>query len=160
MCSPAGFQIGYAPQFESCVAGALPWKDQSAGPKSSVDAEHPLIAIVDDDDLVLRSLARLLRASGFRVLTFSSAEEFLLPRHPEDIACMVFDLRLPGISGTDLQALLVTRKCPTPIVFVTAHDETETRAQALRNGAVAFLGKPLNGDALLQAIQTALEGNR
>lgn len=160
MCSSAGFQIGDAHKFGSSVAGALPWKDQSAGPKSTVDAEHPLIAIVDDDVLVLRSLARLLRASGFRVLTFSSAEEFLLPRHPEQIACMVFDLRLPGMSGTDLQALLASRKCCTPIVFVTAHDETETRAQALRNGAVAFLGKPLNDDALLHAIQIALEGKK
>ena len=116
----------------------------------------PVITIVEDDTLVLRSLARLIRAAGYRVLAFESAEEFLESTQAGEVACAILDLQLPGMSGLELQARLAAANCRVPIVFVTAHDEPETRAQALQNGAIAFFGKPLKDDDLLEVIDSAV----
>ena len=119
-------------------------------------ASKPVITIVEDDTLVLRSLVRLIRTAGYRVLAFESAEEFLESTKAGEVACVILDLQLPGMSGLELQARLTAANCQVPIVFVTAHDEPEMRAQALRNGAIAFFGKPLKDDDLLEAIDSAV----
>jgi FixJ family two-component response regulator len=130
--------------------------DPEADRRCKPVSDSPLISIVDDDSLVLRSLARLIKATGFRVVTFGSAEEFLESGKAWEVACVILDIGLPGMSGLDLQAKLAAQNCQVPIVFVTAHGEDENRARAVRNGAVAFLPKPLNDEALVDAIRSAL----
>lgn len=127
--------------------------------RSKTVSDPPLVSIVDDDTLVRRSLARLMKAAGFRVVSFGSAEEFLESGKAREVACIILDIGLPGMDGLALQVQLAAENCEVPIVFVTAHDEAEKRAQAVQNGAVAFLGKPLNDEALMDAIRSALNRN-
>ena len=122
---------------------------------------HPLprpalIAIVDDDKLVSRSLARLIKSVGFKVEVFASAEDFLQRGNLRDTACLILDVRLPGMSGLDLATSLAPHP-HLPIIFVSAHDEQKTRDQALQAGAVAFLGKPFSEEALLSDVHSALK---
>ena len=118
--------------------------------------DPPLVAIVDDDELFRRSIERLVRSAGFRVETFGSAEDFLERGNLDDTACAILDVKLPGMSGLDLQRLLVTRPRPMPIVFVSAHDEVNSRTTALRAGAIAFLKKPFDRSTLLDAVERSL----
>ena len=113
---------------------------------------RPLVAIVDDDELFRRSMARLVSAAGFRADTFGSAEDFLERGDLERTACVILDVKLPGMNGLDLQQRLITRPTPMPIVFVSAHEEAMTRANAMRAGAIAFLKKPFDNSALLDAL--------
>lgn len=115
------------------------------------------IAIVDDDKWVLRSLERLVKSAGFRVVTFISAEEFLEAGEDSTAACFILDIGLPGMSGLDLQRHLVAQNSQVPIIFVSAQDETEMRTQALAAGAIAFLNKPVNDKALLDAVDSAVK---
>ena len=117
----------------------------------------PLVAIVDDDDLFRRSIERLVRAAGFRVESFGSAEEFLERGSLDRTACAILDMKLPGMNGLDLQQRLVTTSRPMPIVFVSAHDEAVMRANAFKAGAIAFLKKPFDNITLLNALQRALK---
>jgi FixJ family two-component response regulator len=114
--------------------------------------DPPLVAIVDDDELFRRSVERLIRSAGFRVETFGSAEDFLERSDPERTACAILDIKLPGMTGLDLQRQLITRPRPMPIVFVSAHEEAVVQANALRAGAVAFLKKPFDDNTLLDAL--------
>ena len=116
-----------------------------------------LVAIVDDEKVVRRAIGRLVGSAGLQSETFSSAEDFLraFPNRGPD--CLVLDLRLPGMSGLELQQQLAANHNRTPIVFVSAHDDPDTRAQALKAGAVAFLAKPFKEEALLEAIRSATE---
>lgn len=116
-----------------------------------------LVAIVDDDEWVRKSLARLVKSAGFRTETFASAEDFVASGNHEETACVILDMRLPGMSGLDLQARLAAEHNLVPIVFVSAHDEPGVRTQAVQAGAVAFLGKPVDDRALLNAIDLALK---
>jgi FixJ family two-component response regulator len=116
-----------------------------------------LIAIVDDDKLVLKSLERLVKSAGFSVQTFRSAEEFLESGRDSRTACLILDIELPGMSGLDLQMRLAAKNPQIRIVFVSAHDETENRARAMSEGAFAFLSKPIDGEALLNAVSSALK---
>jgi two-component system response regulator FixJ len=117
----------------------------------------PLITIVDDDSLVRRAVLRLVKSVGLEVDGFPSAEEFLQAHSLRDPDCLILDIGLPGMTGLELQKrLLETRRTP-PIIFVTARDETEVRAQALQAGAFAFLGKPFSDEVLLQAIRAILQ---
>jgi FixJ family two-component response regulator len=111
-----------------------------------------LITIVDDDKAVRKSLERLMRAGGFRTEAFVSAEDFVQGGDHDETACLVLDLRLPGMSGLELQRYLVDEHDRVPIVFVSAHDEPEARYQALQAGAVAFLSKPFSDQVLLDAV--------
>lgn len=122
--------------------------------------EHRLVAIVDDDNAVCRAISRLVMSAGWKSEIFSSAEELLgsLRRRKPD--CLILDLRLPGMSGLELQQQLATRRCRTPIVFVSAHDDAASRAQALQGGAFAFLAKPFNDNALLEAVRSAMSHER
>jgi FixJ family two-component response regulator len=117
----------------------------------------PLIAIVDDDDALRNSLDNLLRSLGFRAHGFSSAEAFLRSDHARDTACLLLDVRMPGMNGLDLQRQIVAANWQIPIIFMTSHANDEARAQALEGGAVAFLYKPCREDDLLHAIDAALK---
>jgi FixJ family two-component response regulator len=119
-------------------------------------AERPLIAIVDDDRWMRRSLERLLKAAGFRAEAFISAEHYLAAGNHAGTDCMILDIGLPGMNGFELERRLKAEQNRLPIVFVSAHDEPGVRDKAVGAGAVAFLGKPFDENALLDAISSAL----
>ena len=116
----------------------------------------PLISIVDDDDFLRNSLNNLLRSVGMRTHGFSSAAEFLNSNELHDTDCLLLDVRMPGMSGLDLQRQLRTSNSRIPIVFITSHADDDARARALAAGAVAFLYKPCKKETLLEAIDSAL----
>jgi FixJ family two-component response regulator len=118
-----------------------------------------LISIVDDDLLVREGLISLLRSAGFATQAFASAEEFLSLAHRDDIACLILDVGLTGISGLELQSQLTATVSNhrTPVVFMTARDDEATRQQALKGGAVDFLRKPVRREALLNAVHLAFQ---
>ena len=116
----------------------------------------PLISIVDDDDSLRNSLNNLIRSVGFGVQDFCSAEAFLKSNQLHDTACLILDVRMPGMSGLDLQRQLVATNCPTPIIFITSHGDSDAQARALEAGAVDYLYKPFREEALLKAIDSAL----
>jgi len=116
-----------------------------------------IIAIVDDDKWVLISLERLLISSGFEVATFVSAEEFLQSGNDSQTICLILDIGLPGMSGLELQRYLAQKDHQASVIFVSAHDEPEMRTQALAWGAIAFLGKPFNDKALLDAVNSVVK---
>jgi FixJ family two-component response regulator len=122
----------------------------------SIQRKSSLVAIVDDDDLMRNALQGLLRAVGLRSRTFASAEEFLNSGQQHETACLIADIRMPGISGLELQARLNAEHCRIPTIFITAHGDSQMRMQALRSGAVEFLTKPFDDEALLESVQAAL----
>jgi FixJ family two-component response regulator len=116
----------------------------------------PLISIVDDDDSLRNSLNNLLRSLGFRTEGFSSGEDFLNSNHLHDTDCLILDVRMPGMSGLNLQHHLANANLRLPIVFITSHSDDEARRRALDSGAVAFLYKPCREETLVEAIDSAL----
>ena len=118
---------------------------------------EPLVSIVDDDDLMRSSTERLLRSAGMRVEAFVSAEEFLKSGRAEATACLILDVRMPGMNGLQLQKRLAEVSNPVPIIFLTAYSSAETERQALQAGAVQFLQKPVSKDVLLVAIRKAVK---
>ena len=120
-------------------------------------ARMPLISIVDDDVALRNSLDDLIRSNGFRTQGFASAEEFMGSNQARDTACLILDVRMPGMSGLDLQRQIVATNWRIPIIFVTAHANDDARARALKGGAVAFLYKPFREEELLDAIGAALK---
>ena len=116
----------------------------------------PLITIVDDDDALRNSLDNLLRSVGFRVQGFASAEAFLQAQHAPETACLLLDVRLPGMNGLELQRQLGGTHWRIPIIFITAYADDAMRTQALAAGAVAVLSKPCREEDLLHAIEAAL----
>lgn len=115
------------------------------------------IAIVDDDDLMRGALLGLLKSAGLAAQEFASAEEFLNSGQQRQIGCLIADIRMPGISGLELQAKLNAENCRIPTIFITAHGDEKMRLQALRAGAVEFLAKPFDDEALLESIHVALQ---
>jgi len=116
-----------------------------------------LVAIVDDDESVQRALQDLIESDGLSALCFSSAEQFLDSQARSKVACLIADIRMPGMSGFELQAKLRAERCQIPIIFITAHGDQRMRMQALRAGAVEFLAKPFDNEALLDSVRAALE---
>jgi FixJ family two-component response regulator len=116
-----------------------------------------LVAIVDDDDLMRSALGGLLKAVGLPAQEFASAEEFLNSGQLHQVGCLIADIRMPGISGLELQAKLNADRCRVPIIFITAHGDEKMRLQALRAGAVEFLAKPFDDEALLVTVRSALK---
>ena len=120
-------------------------------------ARSPTVFLVDDDPSVRRALARLLRSAGYAVQAFASAREFLERRLDGDApACLVLDVRLPGLNGLDLQQALQDEKAALPIVFITGHGDIPMSVKAMKAGAVDFLAKPIKDKDLLKAIDQAL----
>lgn len=116
-----------------------------------------LVAIVDDDDSMRSALLGMLKVVGLPARAFSSAEEFLESGQQQDVACLIADIRMPGMSGLELQAKLNADRCRVPIIFLTAHGDEKMRMQALRAGAVEFMAKPFDDEALLESVRAALE---
>jgi FixJ family two-component response regulator len=124
-----------------------------------MDAEA-LVFVVDDDAPMRESLQNLLRSVGLRVEAFASAQEFLRSTRPDVPSCLVLDVRLPGLSGLELQQQLVEGDRAMPIIFITGHGDIPMTVQAMKAGAVEFLSKPFRDQALLDAIQQALARDR
>ena len=116
-----------------------------------------VVAIVDDDDLMRTALQGLLKSAGLLAQSFASAEEFLKSGHQQDTACLITDIRMPGMSGLELQAQLNADHCKIPTIFITAHSDAKMRMQAMRAGAVEFLAKPFDDEALLESVRAAME---
>jgi FixJ family two-component response regulator len=119
-------------------------------------ATAPVVFIVDDDPSVRKSLARLIRSAGYRVDAFASAEEFLSREPSIGPCCVVLDVRMPGVTGLDLQKTLASALHGIPIVFITGHGDVSMSVNAMKAGAVDFLTKPFEGQDLLSAVQRAV----
>jgi len=119
---------------------------------------QPEVYVVDDDDSVRKSLSRLIRSAGYRVKTFASALEFLASPDPEVPACLVLDVKMPGINGLELQETVNSLENHViPIIFITGHGDIPMSVKAIKAGAMDFLTKPFNDDKLLSAISAALK---
>src|SRR6202166_3836045 len=123
----------------------------------SMPSKTNIVAIVDDDDLMRGALQGMLKSVGLPSQAFASAEEFLQSGQQHQTACLIADIRMPGMSGLELQAKLNADRCRIPTIFITAHGDTKMRVQALRAGAVEFLSKPFDDEVLLENIRAALE---
>ena len=123
----------------------------------AIEGKAKMVAIVDDDDLMRTALQGLLKSAGLLAQSFASAEEFLRSGHQHGTACLITDIRMPGMSGLELQAHLNADHCRIPTIFITAHGDAKMRMQAMRAGAVEFLAKPFDDEALLESVRAALE---
>jgi FixJ family two-component response regulator len=119
--------------------------------------DNNIVAIVDDDGSMRSALQGLLKAVGLSSRAFESAEDFLRSGHQREAACLIADIRMPGMSGLELQARLNAEHCRIPTIFITAHGDEEMRLQALRAGAVEFLPKPFDDEILIESVRAALD---
>jgi len=127
--------------------------DEHSGSQSTV-------YVVDDDASVRRGLSNLIRSVGLRVEVFASASEFLAVKRPDAPACLILDVRLPGLSGLDFQTELTKARNQIPIIFITGHGDIPMTVKAMKAGAIEFLTKPFRDQDLLDAVQVALERAR
>src|ERR1700745_339611 len=116
-----------------------------------------MVSVVEDDESYRLAVPRLLQSAGFSVRSFASAEDFLNSGLQHKTGCLIVDIRMPGMSGLDLQAKLNADHCPIPTIFITAHGDEKMRLQAMRGGAVKFLAKPFDDAILLESVRTALK---
>jgi FixJ family two-component response regulator len=123
----------------------------------AIQGKVKMVAIVDDDDLMRTALLGLLKSAGLLAKAFASADEFLRSGQQHHTACLITDIRMPGMSGLELQAQLNADRCRIPTIFITAHGDAKMRMQAMRAGAVEFLAKPFDDEALLESVRAALE---
>lgn len=119
--------------------------------------ESQSVAIVDDDQAVRDALGNLLDSAGLDAEAFASAEDFVNSNHPKNECCLILDVRLPNMSGLQLQRYLSGRAKPVPIIFITGHADAEVREQALRDGALGFFYKPFDSEGLLNAVCSVLK---
>jgi FixJ family two-component response regulator len=117
---------------------------------------RPVVHVVDDDESMRTSLARLLGDAGYAVMHYANAEEFLEVAGPGTTGCLLLDLRLPGASGLVLQDVLAARQCAAPVIFLTAHGDVSSSVHAMKRGAWDFLQKPVRADTLFAAVGSAL----
>ena len=120
------------------------------------DQESKLIAIIDDDEAMQDSLRDLMEAAGLVARCFGTAEEFLASDLRAQAGCLIVDIRMPKMSGLQLQARLKEEDCNIPTIFITAHGDARMRIQAMRRGAVEFLAKPFDHQLLLKRVRSAL----
>jgi len=123
----------------------------------TVVSKVPLVAIVDDDESVRATTDSLVRSLGYAANTFPSAEEFLRSKRLDEFSCVIADVQMPGMSGVELQAHLLTRGSHVPFIFFTAFPDEQVREQALGAGAICYLTKPVDVDILIQGLQAALK---
>jgi FixJ family two-component response regulator len=126
-------------------------------PHMSNPTARRIVAVIDDDESVRTALKELLRSVGLPAQAFASAEDFLKSGQQRDTGCLIADIRMPGMSGLELQAKLNADHIRVPTIFITAHGDEKMRMQALRAGAVEFLAKPFDDDALLERVRAALD---
>jgi FixJ family two-component response regulator len=122
--------------------------------------QDPIVFVVDDDRMIREGLQSLIRSVGLRAETFASAQDFLQAKRPEAPACLVLDVRMPGLSGLDLQLQLRDGAVTTPIVFITGHGDIPMSVRAMKDGAHEFLTKPVRGQDLLDAVHKAIASDR
>jgi len=122
----------------------------------SLPKKIPVIAIIDDDASVRASTSSLVRSHGYTVFTFASAEEFLKSERLDGMSCVISDVRMPSMSGVELQTHLLSRGRHVPFIFITAFPEEGTFARAMKAGAIGFLTKPFDGPSLIACLNTAL----
>jgi len=120
----------------------------------------PIVFVIDDDAMIRDGIRSLIRSVGLRVDTFASADEFMLAKRPDVPACLVLDVRMPGVSGLDLQRRLSESHIFIPIIFITGHGDIPMSVRAMKEGAAEFLTKPVRGQDLLDAIQKAVAHDR
>ena len=121
------------------------------------EKKKKIVAVIEDDRSYRVAVQRLLKSAGFSVQSFASAEEFLNSGQEQETGCLISDIRMPGMSGLDLQAKLNADRCPIPTIFITAHGDEDMRLQAMRGGAVKFMVKPFDGAILLESVRAAFE---
>ena len=119
-----------------------------------------MVFVIDDDESIREALKSLIRSVGLSVETFASAQDFLQSRRPDVPSCLILDVRMPGLSGLDLQRDLAERNTQIPIIFITGHGDIPMSVRAMKAGAVEFLTKPFRDQDLLDAIQQALDRDR
>jgi FixJ family two-component response regulator len=122
--------------------------------------QEPIVFVVDDDRMIREGLQSLIRSVGLRVETFSSAQDFLLAKRIDAPACLVLDVRMPGLSGLDLQLKLRDGDIQIPIIFITGHGDIPMSVRAMKDGAHEFLTKPVRGQDLLDAVHKAIATDR
>jgi FixJ family two-component response regulator len=122
--------------------------------------QNPVVFVIDDDRMIRDGLQGLIRSVGLRVETFASAQDFLAVKRPDVPACLVLDVRMPGVSGLDLQLKLSDAGIHIPIIFITGHGDIPMSVRAMKEGAYEFLTKPVRGQDLLDAIQKAIASDR
>ena len=118
--------------------------------------KEKIVAVIEDDESYRVAVQRLLQSAGLPAQSFGSAEDFLNSGKQYETGCLITDIRMPGMSGLDLQSRLNADHCPIPTIFITAHGDEKMRLQAMRGGAVKFLMKPFDGETLLEAVRVAL----
>jgi FixJ family two-component response regulator len=121
------------------------------------EMNEKMVAVIEDDESYRVAVQRLLKSTGFAVQSFASAEDFLSSGQQHETGCLISDIRMPGMSGLELQAKLNSDHCLIPTIFITAHGDEKMRLQAMRGGAVKFLAKPFDGETLLEAVRVALQ---
>jgi len=129
-------------------------------PTPDTSPDQPIIFVIDDDASVRTSLSRLLTAMGFRTETFGSAEDFLTRKRHEGVGCLILDVRMPGLTGVDLQDELARADYSIPIVFITGHGDIPMGVNAIKKGAIDFIPKPFDDEQLLNAVKSAIEKHR
>jgi FixJ family two-component response regulator len=116
-----------------------------------------MVAVIDDDESYRVAVQRLLKSADLSVRSFDSAEAFLNSGQQHETGCLIADIRMPGMSGLELQSKLNSDHCPIPTIFITAHGDEKMRLQAMRGGAVKFLMKPFDGEILIEAVRVAMK---
>jgi FixJ family two-component response regulator len=122
--------------------------------------QDPIVFVIDDDALIRDGIQSLIRSIGLRAETYASARDFMLAKHPDAPACLVLDVRMPGLSGLDLQRQLSGANIDIPIIFITGHGDIPMTVRAMKDGAMEFLTKPVRGQDLLDAVQKAIARDR
>jgi FixJ family two-component response regulator len=122
--------------------------------------EAPVISIVDDDESVRIATTRLVKSLGFSGQAFASAQDFLDSPQLVDTSCVIVDVQMPGMTGVELQNLLIAKGIRTPMIFITAFPDEATRARVLERGALCFLSKPCDGPTLIRYLEKALTSRR
>jgi FixJ family two-component response regulator len=122
--------------------------------------QDPVVFVIDDDRMIRDGLQSLIKSVGLHVQTFASAQDFLSAKRPDAPACLVLDVRMPGLSGLDLQLKLRDGGIPIPIIFITGHGDIPMSVRAMKEGAHEFLTKPVRGQDLLDAVQKAIASDR
>src|SRR5215472_639626 len=123
----------------------------------ATEMTEKMVAVIDDDESYRVAVQRLLKSADFLVQSFDSAEDFLNSGQQHEAGCLIADIRMPGMSGLELQSKLNSDHCPIPTIFITAHGDEKMRLQAMRGGAVKFLAKPFDCETLLEAVRVALK---
>jgi FixJ family two-component response regulator len=125
-----------------------------------MSARKGRVYLVDDDPTVLKALARLLRSAGYEPEVYGSAKDFMEKHHPDISGCLVLDLSMPGMTGLDLQRWLIQSERPIPVIFLTGRGDVPASVQAMKEGALDFLMKPVDDSALLEAVEEAQRRDR